>query len=152
MPLHTSPRADPRPAAGRGLPRLARPGLVGLVGLGGGLGTLSRWSLEAALGGADGWPWVTFALNLSGAFALGALLAGLAGGPDTGWRQALRLGIGTGILGGYTTYSSFAVQTVELARDGQAGLALGYALVSALAGVGCAAAGGGLVRTLRGLR
>jgi len=124
---------------------------LGLILAGGGLGTLVRWALESAYGsGPANWPWATFLINLSGSLALGALLEALAGsGPDTGWRQAVRLGVGTGVLGGYTTYSTFAVEAVQLAATGQAWLALGYALGSVTAGLACAAAGSWLCRRLR---
>jgi len=124
---------------------------LGLVLLGGAAGTLLRWSLGVAYGtGPADWPWVTFVINLSGALALGALLEALAAaGPDTGWRRAVRLGVGTGVLGGYTTYSTFTVESVRLAAAGRAWLALGYAVGSVLAGIACAAAGSWLVRRLR---
>ncbi|MDQ7992753.1 MAG: CrcB family protein [Propionicimonas sp.] len=134
----------------RGAPDAQPLARLALVGIGGGLGTLLRWSLESAYPAIPGsWPWATFVINLTGALALGALLEGLAAaGPDTGRRRAVRLGVGTGVLGGYTTYSTFAVESVRLVGAGQGWLALGYALGSVLAGVACAAAGSWLVRRL----
>lgn len=110
---------------------------------GGMIGTSVRAALEAALPAQPGgWPWATFLINLSGAFLLGALLETLGRlGPDTGARQYLRLGAGTGVLGGYTTYSTFAVETVRLAQHGSVLTGLGYALGSVLLGLAAAVAG-----------
>ncbi len=94
-----------------------------------------------------GWPTATFLTNLAGCLALGLLLELLARrGPDVGRRRLLRLGLGTGLIGSYTTYSTFAVELDLLVRDGAAGLAAGYAAASALGGLlavgaGVAAAG-----------
>lgn len=63
-------------------------------------------------------PLTTLVINLTGAFALGWLLRTLAlHGPDQGRLRVLRLGLGTGLLGGYTTFSAFDVQSLELARQ-----------------------------------
>ena len=92
--------------------------LVGLVLVGGGLGTSARAALEHALAAPTGWPWVTFTINVVGSFALGLLLGALAGrGADEGWRRAVRLGCGTGALGGFTTYSTFVLEVHRLADD-----------------------------------
>lgn len=118
------------PAPGRAAPVL-------LVAAGGTLGTGARALLDEALTGrAGGWPWATFGANVSGALLLGVLVAALAGGgPDVGARRLTRLALGTGVLGGYTTYSAFAVQVVGLAEGGRPGVALGYAAGSVVAGL-----------------
>lgn len=69
---------------------------------------------------------------MAGAFLLGALLEALAHrGPDTGGRRMLRLGLGTGVLGGFTTYSTLAVETAARAP----GLGTAYLAASVLTGV-----------------
>jgi len=112
------------------------PRLLGLVLLGGALGTFVRYTIEHAVPAEAGaWPWATFVINVCGAFVLGLLLeALLRTGPDEGWRRLVRMGVGTGVLGGFTTYSTFAVEADLLVRDGHALLAVGYALGSVVLG------------------
>lgn len=107
-----------------------------LIGVGGAVGTTVRSQLETAFPtGAGAWPWTTFWINVSGALVLGALLETLAVlGPDQGWRRLTRLGVGTGVLGGYTTYSSFVVETAVLGRGSHYVLAAGYDVVSLVLG------------------
>lgn len=114
-----------------------------LVGAGGCLGTLVRALLEAAFGADRGHlPLMTLTINLAGSVVLGMLLEGLARtGEDAGLRKALRLGVGTGVIGGFTTYSTFAVETDRLLGGGSPVLGLVYAVVSVSAGLLCAVAG-----------
>lgn len=115
---------------------------VGGVWAGGVIGCGLRALVELALPAGSGMPWGTLAVNLIGAFALGLLLELLLlAGDDSGVRRRLRLTVGTGLLGGFTTYSSLAVESVELLRAGAAGAALGYAALSLTAGTILAWAG-----------
>ena len=96
---------------GRPVPVHLRPAFIGLVALGGALGTLARFGVERLLGTSEGLPVGTLTVNLVGAFVLGALIEGLAlRGSDAGRRRAARLLAGTGVLGGFTTYSALAVE------------------------------------------
>lgn len=125
------------------LPRMRRP--IHLVGefqltvfVGGCFGALSRYGLALLYHPAkDGsWPVATFLVNLMGAFILGLLLEGLARrGDDTGARRFVRLGIGTGFLGAFTTYSTLAVDADLLVKNGHVPLAAAYTLTSILAGL-----------------
>ena len=110
---------------------------------GGLLGTPARYAVSLALPTRTGsWPTGTFLVNLLGAFLLGALLEGLVrGGPVGDRRELLRLGLGTGFLGAFTTYSTLAVETDLLVRAGHAPLAAAYALASVAAGVLLSTAG-----------
>lgn len=102
--------------------------------LGGALGALARWGVAEALPHRTGaWPWATLLVNLTGCLVLG-LLIGLvfARSPGSSW---LRPFLGTGVLGGFTTYSAFAVETVQLADAGRAGTAAGYVAASVAGGV-----------------
>ena len=105
-----------------------------LAALGGALGALARWAVTTALPHTPGaWPWATLLVNLTGCLAIGALLAVLlARFPDSPW---LRPFFAVGVLGGYTTYSTFAVDVVQLARSGRGLLALTYVLASVLGGL-----------------
>lgn len=114
-----------------------------MVGLGGAVGTVIRFGIESAVPpAANGWPTATFTINISGAFVLAVLLETLSlGGADEGWRRRIRLGLGTGVLGGYTTYSSFMVETALLGEAGQFLIAFGYAAASVVLGLMAALAG-----------
>lgn len=122
-----------------------------MVATGGAVGTLARWLLESAFTAEPGrWPWATFWINLGGSLLLGVLLEWLVrGGPDHGRRRAVRLGVGTGLLGGFTTYSTFVLEIVGLAQGGHAVLGFAYALVSVALGVVAAGVGIGLATTSR---
>lgn len=117
-----------------------RPAAVGWVFLGGSAGSSVRYLLGSWFAGsAGGFPWTTFAINVSGALLLGCLLEALAlRGSDTGRRRAARLGFGTGMLGGYTTYSTFIVESLRLGSDGQLLLAASYLVGSILTGFAAA--------------
>ncbi|MFW0155389.1 fluoride efflux transporter FluC [Rothia sp. P6271] len=87
-----------------------------LVFLGGGTGATLRWLLSVIL--AVDTATQVWIINLIGAFLLGFFLSFLsASGEDNEHRQALRLLIGTGLMGGFTTYSSFSVETIKLAQQ-----------------------------------
>lgn len=115
----------------------ARLSAVGLVFVGALAGTSVRWVAEKAWPAVDGgWPWGTFVVNLAGAFVLGALLEGLARlGSDAGVRRGVRLAVGTGFCGALTTYSAFVLEISMLGRGHFYGMAVGYAVVSVVAGV-----------------
>lgn len=93
---------------------------VYVVFLGGLLGTVARYEAGQVIPALGGLPLATFAVNGVGCLTLGLLLEMLArGGPDHGWLRLARLHFGTGFLGAFTTYSSMAVETVELAWGGR---------------------------------
>jgi len=129
-------------------------GLALLVAVGATVGTLVRASIELVFPHAPGeWPWATFAINILGSLALGALIEALAlRGPDTGRRRMLRLGVGTGVVGGFTTYSTFVVEIDRLATAGAVSMALVYALASVVLGVVAAAIGAGVAASVFGRR
>jgi CrcB protein len=112
-----------------------------VVAAGGALGSLARfWLAELFVAmGAVMFPWATLAANVSGSFAIG-LIAALTG-PDGRLLVApeLRLFWMVGVCGGYTTFSSFSLQTLTLAQDGEwlrAALNVVLSLVLCLLAVG----------------
>lgn len=135
-PRRTAPPVDPDlPGPARPVHLQARHLL--LVALGGTLGTAARGALTLAAPG----PWPVVAINVTGALLLGLLLEALARrGPDEGVRRDLRLLLGTGALGGFTTYSTFAAGAVGLA-SADPGRALGVVAATLVLGTLAAAAG-----------
>jgi CrcB protein len=113
------------------------PSLQAIVFIGGCLGTLARYGMITVLPIAiNGWPWATFIANLSGTFILGLLLEALVRhGEDEGRLRLIRLGVGTGFIGAFTTYSSLAVETNLLIKGSHIGLAIMYACTSILGGI-----------------
>lgn len=115
---------------------------VGLVAAGGTVGTALREGLLVAAPDLEAFPLTTFAINLAGAFALGLLLEVLTRlGPDEGRLRGIRLLVGTGVLGGFTTYSALATATAMLGVTGFAGWALLYALGTVVLGAAASVAG-----------
>lgn len=104
-----------------------------LVMAGGGLGALGRWLLGRALFSVTGpgWPWGTFAANILGGLLMGLLAGWLARHGDAG-SENWRLFIGVGLLGGFTTFSSFTLEIALMIERGQLFAGLSYALASAL--------------------
>ena len=100
------------------------PATFAAVALGGALGATARWWLGDVVPDGDGFPWTTFAINVTGSLAL-ALLPALA---TVRRRPALAAGLGPGVLGGYTTLSAYAEQGRALFADERWGLAAAYLL------------------------
>jgi CrcB protein len=112
------------------------------VAVGGALGALARWGLLEAFPHGDGFPWATLGINVSGS-ALLALLATLAA---VRARPLLAIALGPGLLGGFTTLSTYAEETRVLAEAGRPLLAAAY-VVGTLAACLAAVA---LVHRVRG--
>jgi len=111
---------------------------VAVIAAGGGLGSVARYLLSAAFPAGTGFPWVIFAINVSGCFLLGLVMVCLL----EVWppRRFLRPFLGIGLLGGFTTFSTYAGGVLTLLTGRQPGLADAYALssiVAALLAVWC---------------
>ena len=111
-----------------------------LVMAGGAIGALGRYQLGQAITHALGpmqvgqFPWATLAVNLIGCAGMGLVFGGLARSGQGS--EALRLLLGVGLLGGFTTFSAFSLEMLLLIERGAAGLAIFYAGFSVVAGLG----------------
>jgi CrcB protein len=112
------------------------------VWLGGAGGTAARYLLGSEVAGGSQLPLVIFLINVVGAFLLGVLLErlGRARGEQER-RRLVRLFAGTGFLGGFTTYSSLAIEVVQLGQAGLVARAAAYALGTVLLGAVASLAG-----------
>lgn len=128
-----------------------RPGVLLAVFVGGFAGGLARYAVTLAWPASPGgFPWATFAINTSGAFALAALLVLVIEvlPPST----YLRPGLGTGFLGAFTTFSAVASAVDQLARQGRLATAALYLGASTLAGLAAASLGLVLARSVAAYR
>ena len=118
-----------------------------VIAFGGALGAVSRYYgtefVRRATG--DSFPLGTMAVNVLGSFALGFLLVWLQSRATS---AQFRQFIGVGFLGSFTTFSTFSLETVELARAGEVWRAGGYAIGSLTAGVVAVILGAALATAL----
>ncbi len=114
-----------------------------LVMAGGAAGAALRFQLARMLPvSAGGWPWPTFVANLAGGFAMGLLASWLLRHGESA--EPMRLLVGVGLLGGFTTFSAFSLEMAQMVERGQAGLAGGYAVASVILALTALFAGLGL--------
>jgi CrcB protein len=108
-----------------------------LVAAGGAIGSLARYAVWR-IAGAHIWPWSTFVVNVSGGLLMGILTGWLLarGGPEP-----LRLFLGVGILGGFTTFSTYSLDMVAMVERGDLAGALLYGIGSMLVAALALAAG-----------
>jgi fluoride exporter len=105
------------------------------VALGGALGALARYLVDRFIEAREVglFPWGTFTINVSGCVVVGAVVSALVDRHHTpAW---LRIGLVMGVLGGYTTFSTFSQETFDLFREGRGGIALIYSVASVAFGV-----------------
>lgn len=148
--LPTDPdTADTRSTQRPGARELLRGNLdvVAVIALGGAIGGGARWLLGQAIPhGSEDFPWSTFIENVSGCLLLGALLVLVT----EVWAPSryVRPFLGVGVLGGYTTFSTYAADIHELLRVGQGPLALVYLFGTLAVGLLAAWLGMTLVRVI----
>jgi CrcB protein len=116
-----------------------------LVMLGGALGSGARWLVSAAVV-TQAFPFGTLIVNVAGSFAMG-IVAQLAA-QSASFSPEKRAFVATGLLGGFTTYSAFNQETIELVNAGAWGSALAYAATTAVL---CLAAGFAGMATARAI-
>ncbi|WP_336204186.1 fluoride efflux transporter FluC [Nonomuraea sp. LPB2021202275-12-8] len=129
--------------------------VLGAISAGGVLGALARHGVSVALPHQPGaFAWSTFLVNVSGCLLIGVLMV-LVGEVWTG-RRLLRPFLGVGVLGGYTTFSTYAVDVQQAMAAGRAGAALAYlaatlvaAMLAVWAGASLTARAVGAVRARR---
>ncbi|HMS96603.1 MAG TPA: fluoride efflux transporter CrcB [Tabrizicola sp.] len=109
-----------------------------LIALGGALGSVLRYLAVAAIGA----PWGTAAVNVLGSFMIGGLFVLL------GSRETWQLFLMTGVLGGFTTFSAFSLDTLKLIQQGQTLHAGLYVLASVALSLAAVALGATLARSL----
>ncbi|MBL8878076.1 MAG: fluoride efflux transporter CrcB [Phycisphaerales bacterium] len=111
------------------------------VGLGGMIGSIARYLVSLAMHAALGsrFPWGTLTVNLIGCAAIGAFMYAIEDRHQL--PIAMRLFFVVGVLGGFTTFSAFGFETLELVRKSRLDLAAGYVAVSVIGGILAVAAG-----------
>jgi len=114
-----------------------------VVAIGGVLGVLARFGISRLTLHHESLLWATVGINISGSFLLGLLAA------EPWFSRDLREAIGVGLLGGFTTFSTFSVQIVLDVDAGEPGRAALYLVASVAGGIAAAAAGFALGRAIR---
>lgn len=123
---------------------------ISLVMAGGAVGSALRYLLGRLAGQLFPvalWPAGTFAANIIGGLAMG-LLAGWLARFNMVSGEPIRLLLGVGVLGGFTTFSSFSLETVLMVERGQLGMALAYAFLSVIGAVGALVGGLAIIRSV----
>ena len=139
-------------ASGRGghpVPSLAHPrhgpGPLAAIAVGGALGTLARYGVERTfVAASDGFPWATFSVNVVGSFVLGIVVTlAVALWPRDRYLRPL---VAVGFCGGFTTFSTLAVEVDQRIQHGHMEVAAAFLAASLLAGLGAALAGMAVAR------
>lgn len=139
----SDPRVDPdvdlRVPADRSELSAHPAAVLGVIAAGGVLGALARAGAQAAVPHRPGeFPWATFAVNVVGCLLIGVLTAVLAARPA---HPLARPFLGVGVLGGFTTFSAYAVDAQRLLTDGAAGTAGVYLAATVLGALAAVATG-----------
>ena len=107
------------------------------IALAGAIGAVARYRIGLAMG-VRSFPWATLGVNVTGSFLLAFVLAG----PVTSrWSPATTTAIAVGLLGAFTTFSTFGYETFTLVRTGRENLAVAYVVLSLVVGLGATAVG-----------
>ena len=121
----------------------AQPGVLAVIAAGGMLGASARYGIARWLPVTAGrFPWATFWTNLAGSFVLGVVLVVLVERfPSDRNLRYIRPLVATGVIGAFTTMSTYEVETALLLKDGHPATAVLYGVGSLVVGLGLAAAG-----------
>ena len=107
---------------------------IALIAVAGALGALARYAITRAVGETT-FPWATLAINVVGA----ALLGAIAGALSNRFPPDVVVAVTTGFLGAFTTFSTFALETTAMARDGHPARAAIYVALSVALGLAASA-------------
>jgi CrcB protein len=134
---------DPRQRA-----ELRRPwDILSVIAVGGAAGALARYGIGVAFpAGASSFPWATFGINVSGCLLIGVLMVLVTEVWPT--QRLIRPFFGVGVLGGFTTFSTYAIDIQRLVNVEAAGIALAYLAGTALAALLAVAAGSAATEAL----
>ncbi|WP_203454085.1 fluoride efflux transporter CrcB [Jiangella aurantiaca] len=125
--------------------------VLAVIGAGGVLGSLARHGAASLQPAADGgWPWAILVVNVSGCLLIGVLMAVLL--DLTAPHRLLRPFLGIGVLGGFTTFSTYAVDTQRLLAEARYAAAVTYVLVTPVLALLAVWFGTAATRALRGRR
>ena len=117
-----------------------------IVGIGSFVGGALRYGISVLMRElcSKGFPWGTLAVNLLGCFTIGAIFAlfGKYGSTDNGWCLLLT----TGVCGGFTTFSTFANESLQMVQNGNIGSFVGYVATSLIVGLALTALGYWIVK------
>lgn len=114
--------------------------VVFAIAFGGALGSVARYYVSTAARLAfPGFPWGTLIVNVAGGLVMGVIAAVALARP--GFSDPLRLGLTTGVLGGFTTFSAFSLETMLLWRDGAVAVALANVAANMVLSLGACAIG-----------
>jgi len=118
------------------------------VAAGGAVGSVARFAAGlVARNLVPGWPWGTLFVNVIGSLLIGVLVAWFGLRPAS---DAMRLGLVTGVLGGFTTFSAFSLETIEMLRAGDTVSGLAYVAASVVLGLTACAVGLWVTRAVLG--
>jgi CrcB protein len=124
-----------------------RAAVLGAIAVGGIAGAEARYGLGLAIPHDPGrWPWATLLINVSGCALIGVLMVVLL--ELTHPHPLVRPLLGVGVLGGYTTFSTYATDVLTLLQDGHPAAAVGYFLLTPVLAVAAVAAGVGATRSV----
>jgi CrcB protein len=123
--------------------------VLGVIAVGGVVGAEARYGVGVELPhGVGGWPWSTLLINVSGCLLIGVLMVVITELVEP--HRLVRPFLGVGVLGGYTTFSTYTVDTLSLAEAGRPGPALAYFVLTPVVALLACAAGAGATRLVAG--
>jgi CrcB protein len=148
--LPIDPDVERDPTHTRRVGALLRPDILAAIGVGGALGATARYLIERAIPAASGdFPWATFLINVSGSLAIGLFL--VIAIERLHPHRYLRPFVATGFIGSFTTFSTFAIETDLLVKDGHVVTAALYTATTLIVGILCAWVGIVMGRLLIGI-